>query len=176
MELKLNKELIRKPVFWAILIPAALLVWTIPAALNMARHGAMKKRALNNIQTVENNAQRILHLLRLSGTDLGTASSEYQNMFTGKDSAFACAGVAGFPESRLTRGESSRNKVLKNGSILHQETYKLHGVEMLQVALFVDHAERYFSNATCDNLTLTFNTRGKTKDTWDASVHIKYIE
>ena len=176
MELKLNKELIRKPVFWAILIPAAMMVWTIPAALNMARYAAMKKRALNNIRTVEDNAQRILHLLRLSGTDLGTVSSESQNLFTGKDSAFACAGVAGFPESRLTRGEASRNKVLKNGSILHQETYKLHGIKMFQVALFVDHAERYFSNATCDNLTLTFGTRGSTKDIWDASVHIKYIE
>ena len=108
MELKLNKELIRKPFFWAILIPAALLVWTIPAALNMARHAGMKKRALNNIRPVEDNAQRILHLLRLTGTNLGTVDSEGQYLFTGKDSAFACAGVAGFPESRLTRGEASR--------------------------------------------------------------------
>ena len=175
MELQLNKELIRKPVFWAILIPAVLMVWTIPAALNMARHSGIKKRALSNIRSVEDNAQRILRLLGVKGTDLGTDSTGSQNLFTGKASAMACACIAEIPESRWPRGEAARPKPQKNGSILHTETYKLLGVKFLQIALFIDHAERHFTNVTCDNLTLTY-APANIKDSWDANIHLEYIE
>ena len=175
MELQLNKELIRKPVFWAILIPALLLVWTIPVALSMAQHAATKKKALINIRAVEDNAQQILRLLGVKGTDLGTPGTESQNFFTGKASAMACVRFAQIPVSRWIHGEAARPKPQKDGSILHKETYKLLGVKFLQIAQFIDHAERHFSNVNCDNLTLTY-APANIKDSWDATIHLEYIE
>jgi len=174
MELQLNKDLIRKPIFWAILIPALLIVWTIPAALNMASQAGIKKRALSNIRPVEDNAQRILRLRGVKGTDLGTDSIGSQKLFTGKASAFACARFAQISESRWPRGEATRPKTQKDGSILHKETYKLLGVKFLQIAQFIDHAERHFSNVNCDNLTLTY-APAKVKDSWNATIHLEYI-
>jgi hypothetical protein len=93
----------------------------------------------------------------------------------GKASAGECARAAGVPLDRLARGESSTPRRLRDGGILHSETYRLRAVRLLQAARFLDYAEENFATITCENLQLT-PAGGHDGDSWDVTCRLRYVE
>jgi hypothetical protein len=170
----MNLELLKKPYAWAIIIPALLLIWTISAAAGMFSQRDKTQNQVETASTVEKNARQIINLLNRSGRSdlIGSALPP----FGGMDSARACADAATIPLTRLTRGESGgKPKKDKQGRLLHRENYKLHRVRLLQIARFVDHAERDYSSLSCTQLMLTSIVGDKNSDSWDATVSLQYF-
>ena len=170
----MNISLLKKPGAWAIIVPVLLMFGTVSATLKMFSQRDKARNQWELTTKVQKDARQIIALLNQSGRgDLtGAALPHFQD----KTSARLCAEVAGIPLSRLTRGESGgKPKKEKDGRILHRENYKLNRVPLLQIAQFVDYAERNFSSLSCTQLTLTSLMGEKDSDAWDATVSLQYF-
>ena len=173
MPLKIDKELLYKPYFWAICVPAFLGLWAIAVAFTLNNAHDKATRSIKNARDTDENGREILHYLTRSGK-LGLEGG-IGKAFEGVKSARECARVARIPEARLVRLESSKIKSLKSGKQLHRETYKLSKVKLLQIALFIDNAEQSYLNVSCHDLSMVF-VKGKGKDLWEATVYLAYLE
>ena len=173
MPVKVDKELLQKPYFWAVCVPALLLVWMIPVAFAL---GDARDKALRDVKDtakVEEHSRTVLSHLKRSGK-LGF-EGDIGKEFDGIKAARQCAWNAKISESRLVRLESSKIKSLKSDRLLHRETYQLSNVKLLQIALFIDYAEQTYLNVSCHDLSMIF-VKGKSKDLWEATVYVAYLE
>ena len=173
MQLRINRELFYEPYFWAIFVPALLGFWAIGAAFTLNSAQDKANRRVKDARETDENGRDIMQYLTRSGK-LGLDGG-IGKAFEGIKSARECASVARIPETRLARLESSKIKSLKSGKELHRETYKLSNVKLLQIALFIDHAEQTYLNVSCHDLSMVF-VKGKGKDLWDATVYLAYLE
>ena len=170
--LEFNIKLLKKARFWAVAVPCVLLVWTVVESAAVWSQSDEASKKLRQSQSVQEAAREIVAILRESGQgELGGAALREFDAIT---SARLCAEAAIISEERLLRGESSKPKPQKDGSMLHRESYRLNGVHLLQVAKFIDYAERNFSSLNCTELTLT-PLRSKSKDAWDANIDLQYL-
>lgn len=172
MQIELNKELLKNIYFWAAAIPLVLSIWTLFSLLGYSDTKNRAERKIATLEQVEDNALDI-YLIKRKMPGSGLAEGELRP-FMGKKSAYACAKLAGIDENHWTRGESSSAKKLKDGSLLHRETYKLTKVRLLQIVQFIDNAELRFSNVSCPNFSLAY-ARTKSKDSWDATINLEYL-
>ena len=171
MNLHWDKKLLLKPQFWAILVPALLVLWMLPMAVGMAKQSKLAKRKLQDASQVEEIVQRILTRRQQSGgsslTDLMVPE------FQGVASAHECARMAKISPLRLEKGQGSTSNMPREGNMMRSENYNLNGVRLLEIARFIDYAENNFFKVTCPILLLTYSP-AKTKDYWIATVHLEY--
>lgn len=169
----LDKDLFRQPRFWQIAVPALLFLYAAGATFDMF---AQKKNAQEQKSITENayqHAREIKGILDKVGSQ-STVTSETR-AFDGVASARKCAQVADIPEVRLSRGESSSPKKDKDGTVKIMESFKLRGVKLIQIARFVDFAEKNYDTLKCTQITIT-NSRNPKKDHWDADINMQYTK
>ena len=168
---KFDINSLKKPSLWAVAIPIILTIWALAATAAMfaQREKALDKK--HTADTTQKKAQQILALRKTLGANLAGSSSKN---FQGIISARLCAKFATIAENRLTRAESPRPQLQKDGSTLHRENYRINNIRLIQIVKFIDYAERNFFSVSCNQLTIT-PVRSKTKDSWDATIHIQYL-
>lgn len=167
-------DILKKSWLWAIIIPVLLLGWTIYAAAGMLSQRNKARTQMGAADDAQKYSRQIITLLNRSGR--GDLTGSALPAFLGMDSARDCAQAAGIPLTSLTRGESGgKPKKDDQGRLLHRENYKLHRVRLLQIARFVDQAERNFASLSCSQLTLTAIGGGKNNDSWDATISLQYF-
>lgn len=170
--MKIDKNTLKQPQTWAVIVPAFLFLWVLGSlvAMNQAKAAAYKQAT--SAQRVRTDARKILDLMQEIGTVNmpGAMSRQFDPII----SVRACATAAFIPESKLPKGESFKSQVQADGSLLTRESYRLSGVRLLQVARFIDHAERDYSSVSCTQLALT-HARSKQKDSWDVTLDLQYI-
>lgn len=169
----MNTDALKKPEFWAIAVPALLVLWAIVLLATMLTHRSTAHKHLAWAQQAHANSQRILTIRERFGqaAALGAAAGN----FRGLQSAVECARLTGITTARIFRADSgTRPQRQKDGSMLHRETYKINGVDLLRVARFIDTAERSYPALNCTTLTLA-RARSNTKDFWDAVVGLEYL-
>ena len=171
--MKIDKETLKQPQTWALLIPSILLIWTITSTHAMVKVGRVAERNAKSARKVHNNAQKIRVILEELGERnvSGAMVGEYDAITSVRD----CAKAAMIPESKLSKGESSKPKLQKDGSVLYRDEYRFIGIRLLQLARFIDHAERNYTSVTCTKLSMD-DAKGKRKDSWDATVDLQYYK
>ena len=169
-----DAKMLKKPEAWAVIVPAVLVVWSIGTTLKMldCRNRALSQR--DQSRQVQANVHTIKSILRRSGhQDISDASINIE--FDRVSSARRCAKEALITESKLHRIESPNAKPQKDGSFLFRETFKLNSIKLLQIARFIDFAERNYSSLNCTQATI-YPARIKTKDSWDATINFQYLK
>jgi len=170
----IDKTMLRRPSVWAVIIPVALGIWGIHSTVNMLRSQERAQRQTEETKEVCRNAQSIASIMkRLGRKKLGETP-----MFKSYDrvtSARQCARGALIPESKMQRIESFDPKLTKDKTWLFRESYKLNGVKLLQIAKFIDFAERSFDSLNCTQVTI-YPARVKRKDAWDATISLQYVK
>lgn len=172
MNIQFNKELVKNIYFWAIAVPAILMIWSLFSALGSAEVKELSQRKMSALEKVNKSSQEIRMILRKS-PGVGMVGGG-DAVFLGKKSAYECAKLARISDTQMTRGESSSSKKLKDGSEMHRETYKLRKVRLLQVVQFIDHAEMNYADVSCSTFSLSY-TRTQSKDSWDATINLEYL-
>ena len=169
----LNREILRRPTVWAVTLLAFLALWAVSSAMASHRAHKEKERALAQARTVHFDTQRVLRELRRRGM-LGL-DSVTGDPFDGLASARQCARQAGIQDRQMNRLESPKVKKLKNGDILHRETYKLSYVQLANVAKFIDFAENGFPDVSCYDVSLLNLKVKDKKDRWEATIYLAYL-
>ena len=164
-------QLLKQPRVWAFAAPAIfalVALWTLSAFAG----------ARDEFQRTRNDRDQVLkyatQIERLRDRT-GSAQTASRLLFDGKASAGQAAQAAGIPLDRLARGESSAPRRLRDGRILHSETYHLRGVRLLHAARFIDFAESNFASVATESLTLT-PLPGRDDDAWDVTIRLRYLE
>jgi len=168
-------ETMKKPRTWAIIIPVLLFLWAAEATISMHGNRADAESAGRFAREMGGIADDIEVTIKKAGGDaLAASQSKDFDLVT---SALKCAEAAAISSSRLSRGDSSAPKKQKNSTRLqYTENLKLTGVRMMQLAKFIEYAERNFSSLTCDQLSIVPSHGQKTKDTWDVTVTFRYTK
>ncbi|MHA1565361.1 MAG: hypothetical protein ACTSX7_08630 [Alphaproteobacteria bacterium] len=170
--MNMDRESIRKPQTWAVLVPVILSIWVLASLIAMNRAQAACKEQERETNTAQGYARDILAMMAEIGEDNlpGARSGEFDPIA----SVRACAEAAFIRESKLSKGESFKPKEQADGNLLIRESYRINGIRLLQIARFIDHAEGDYSSVTCTQLNLT-HARSKQKDAWDATLDIQYV-
>ena len=170
--MKIDKNTFKQPQTWAVIVPAILFLWVLGALIAMNQAQAASDKQLASAEKVQADARMIVDLMQeIGAVNISDAMSRQFDPIT---SVRACAKAAFIPESKLPKGESFKSKVQSDGSLLTRESYRLSGVRLLQVARFIDHAERDYSSVSCTQLAMT-HARSKQKDSWDVTLDLQYI-
>ncbi len=166
----MNKENLKNPKLWSIVVPILLFFYAVSSTSAMFRERGLANNRIGSYSKVMKQAS----LIKSMREKKGDASGEYGSMyFDGVDSANRCAQIALVLPGQFRRGEFSKPTEQKDGTIEHRETYNLNGVKLLQVAQFIDYAERNFDGVRCTVLSVS-HSQGKSKDNWDATLTIVY--
>jgi len=164
----MDKQNLKNPFVWIIVGAVLLGIWTLYSAATLLDQRQKVDKRENACREVLKQAEEI-RLQRQTGNvgagDLRT--------FQGEASARECAGAAFIPIARLQRGESVQ-KIQKSGDRQYTETYKLHAVRLVQVALFIDYAETNFTSVDCVHLQLIPSSI-TAQDSWDVTIGLRYI-
>lgn len=166
----MDKQNLKNPFVWVITAAVLLGIWTLYSTATMLDQRQKADKRGKTSQEVLKQAEEIRRHQRHTGN---TVAGDLRT-FQGEASARECARAASIPvTSRLQRGES-KQKILKSGERQYTETYRLHAVRLVQVALFIDYAETNFTSVECDHLQL-IPTSVTAKDSWDVTVSLRYI-
>jgi len=166
----MDKQNLKNPYVWVIIVAVLLGIWTLYSAAAMLSQRKIADKRRKTCQEVLKQAEEILLHKRLTGN----AVAGDLRTFQGEASARECAGAASIPvTTRLQRGESVQ-KILKSGDRQYTETYKLHAVRLVQVALFIDYAETNFTSVNCVHTQL-IPASVTAKDSWDVTISLRYI-
>jgi len=172
--MEIDKTMLRKPMVWAVIIPVVLGVWGIQSTVKILRSHERVQRQTEETKEVCRNAQSIASIMkRLGRTNLN--KTQMFKSFDRVTSARQCARGALIPESKMQRIESFDPKLTKDKTWLFRESYKLNGVKLLQIAKFIDFAERSFDSLNCTQVTV-YPARVKSKDAWDATISLQYVK
>jgi len=161
------KLYLRQPRTLAIAVPFLLgiLLLVFFVKMNTARSDAMFQ-----IQNVQDSFRYASEIKKLKDTNAGSAGEN----FSGISSVRNCAKFAGIAEENISRGESSKPSSRQDGVVLHRETYKISRVSLLQIAKFIDCAERNYSDLQCTQLALIPTPGVKSHDNWSATLSLTY--
>ena len=172
--MEFDRNMLKSRNVWAVLIPAVLAIWSIGATANMIQFRGDARDQIERTEEVQMNVRSIVSILKRSGRgDLLPASID--RSFQSITSARLCARAAGISESRWHLGESPKPRQQKDGSLLHRETFKINGVKLIQIAKFIDFAERNYSSLNCSQVDIK-PSRKKGKDSWDATINLEYLK
>ncbi len=166
----MDKQNLKNPYVWMIGVAILLGIWTLysTAALLDQRQKADKRE--KTCREVLKQAEEIQRYQRQAGN----AVAGDLRTFQGEASARECAHAASIPvTTRLQRGESVQ-KILKSGERQYTETYKLHAVRLVQIALFIDYAETNFTSLECVHIQLTPSSV-TAQNSWDVTITLRYI-
>jgi hypothetical protein len=168
-----DKSLLKNPKLWAVVIPVILGIWALSSTVRMvgAYHDASEQQ--QDTDEAMSNARRIATIVKRLGRQELSGDAMFRD-FDRVTSARQCARAALIPENKLQRIESRDAKTLKDGSLLFKEDYQLNGVKLLQIATFIDYAERNYTSLNCTQTTL-YPSRSKSKNSWDARVSFQYL-
>ena len=167
----LDKQSLKRPDFWAVVVPIILFLWLVFVAFGLADAREESSGRLADMDKVSADMAKIRKIIaEAGGADLSGGSI---GDFEGISSARKCAEAAKIKEDRLSRLESMRPRIEKGDRVVYHETYRLDHVNILQVARFIDFAERGFYKVNCAQLFLV-KARTKQKDSWDATVDFQY--
>lgn len=171
----LDMGTMKKPQTWAVIIPVLLLIWAAEATVSMHGKRATAQNTIRTASQMGGIANDIDIMIKKAGGDASAAAQlEDFDLVT---STLKCAEAAAISPNRLSRGDSSAPKKQKNStSLQYTENLKLTGVRMMQLAKFIEYAERNFSSLTCDQLSIVPSHGQKTKDTWDVTVTFRYTK
>jgi len=169
-----DRAMLKKPQFWAVIVPAILSVWAIGATAKMFKYRSEADYQIELTSDSRNNARSIASVLKRAGRYDLLETSLYRS-FNRVTSARQCAKAAAIPESQLYRGESSKPKQQKDGSFLHRENFHLNSVRLIQIAKFIDYAEQNYTSLICTGVTIA-PARKKSKDSWDATINFQYLK
>ncbi len=156
---------------WAIGLPVLLLLGVLMTSQRMFSLRAEAQDQVEVALAAQENVERILELRARMGE--GAAAGSVAASYEGLASAMQCAARSGIASTSVSRGESTKPRKLKEGGYLHQESYKLNNITILQATKFVDHAEQDFTGTNCKELTLS-HVRSQNKDIWNATVVLEY--
>lgn len=173
MEIEFNQETVKKPLFWAIIVPFLLLVVTIVLAARTADAKKSAQIKLNQAKNIEKTAKTIENFRRQASLSSSPQilSLPYFNSIT---SARECAVQAEISLSNINRLSVGTPKKQQDGSFLYRETYNIKNVKLLDIAEFIDYAERNYESVRCSQVTIN-HSRNKGKDTWDANIDLQYL-
>ena len=167
-------EMLKKPRLWSIVVPAVFFLWAISSTANMLNYRQKAKSRLEITNNVKSKARHIESILKRAGR--GNKSGTSLNLdFDTVASSHQCAQAAAIPVALLSQGGSSKPKLLKDGSLRHNENFNLTSVRLIQIAKFIDFAERNYSSLRCTKVTIK-PIRGKKRDAWDATISFQYLK
>jgi len=170
--INIDKELLKKLSTWAIVLPVILTLWALYASTKLSAAGSDAKRQLEQTQQVEKSLGKIVELRAQLGGDFSEPTAvEFDSVVYIRN----CARQAGIRETTISRGQTSKPQKQKDNSLLYYETYIIKGVHLVQLARFIDNAERSYSSFTCTQLTITPHTHSNVKDSWDATINFQYM-
>ena len=166
----MDKQNLKNPYGWVIAVAVILGIWTLYSAATILDQRQNAHKRWNTCREVLRQAEGIRRHQRRTGN----AVAGDLRTFQGEASARECAGAAYIPLApRLQRGESVQ-KILNSGERQYTETYKLHAVRVVQVALFIDYAETNFTSVDCVHLQL-IPASITAQDSWDVTISLRYI-
>ena len=166
----MDKQNLKNPCVWVIAVAVLLGIWTLYSTAAMLGQRKIADKRWKTSREVLKQAEEI----RLHQHRTGNAGAGDLRTFQGEASARECAGNASIPvKTRLQRGESVQ-KTLNSGERQYTETYKLHAVRLVQVALFIDYAETNFTSVDCVHIQLT-PASVTAQDSWDVTISLRYI-
>jgi len=166
----MDKQNLKNPYVWLIAVAILLGIWTLYSAAAMLDQRQKADKRGKTCREVLKQAEEIQRYQHRAGNAVAGDLRSFQ----GEASARECAHAASIPvTTRLQRGESVQ-KILKSGERRYTETYKLHAVRIVQVALFIDYAETNFTSVDCVHIQLT-PASVTAKDSWDVTISLRYI-
>lgn len=166
----MDKQNLKNPFLWIVAGSVLLGIWTLFSTASMLDQRQKAQKRGKTCREVLAQAEEIRQHLRRTGN----AAAGDLRTFLGEASARECARAASIPvKTRLQRGESVQ-KILRSGECQYTETYNLHAVRLVQVALFIDYAETNFTSVDCVYIQLT-PASATAKDSWDVTVRLRYI-
>ena len=171
--MNINYDILKKPMAWSIIVPGVLLIWMLISLSGMVYSKDNWRRSQTSLEKTLGYKKEILSLLKKSGTDTPTAS--IQN-YDGLDSALVCADYAEIDNASIKRKQTSAPKQERGSDRwLYHESYDLSSVKLLQIAKFIDYAERNFSSLYCKKLDIRPASDNK-KNSWDAAITFHYFK
>ena len=171
---KFDINRLKKPQSWAVIVPACLTIWALWATFNMMDRSGYAEAQVESARKTQKVALEIMARLReVGGGNLADTELQHFDLVT---SAQQCADAAIIPLAKLLRGASSSGKTRKDGSVQHNQNYRLNGVRMLQIAKFIDYAEQNYASLNCTKLDIVPSTSHDIKDSWDATISLQYLE
>ena len=166
----MDKQNLKNPIVWVITAAVLLGMWTLYSTATMLDQRKKADKNGKECREVLKQTEEI----QLYQRRAGNAVAGDLHTFQGEASARECAHAASIPvTTRLQRGESVQ-KILKSGDRQYTETYKLHAVRLIQVALFIYYAETNFTSVDCIHTQLT-PASITAKDSWDVTISLRYI-
>jgi hypothetical protein len=165
--MELTVDILKKPFFWAVAIPAVLLVWAIAAAAHTVGLSDDYKHQRDVTRQALSDADEIIRYQQKMGVSAAQKAFD-PNLASVRE----CARIAGISDASISRGQSSKPE-RKEGTLLYRETYTLDSVNLLQVTEFIDAAERNYASVKCTQLDLT--ARQGRKNAWVANVGLQYL-
>ena len=167
----MDLQIFKKLNTWAIIVPALFGLWAVSASWSMWSSRNLADRQTRNVEQVMENARMILLMEKQAGARL--ADRTILEPFQGLASARQCARAASISESRLSQGKTTgRPASSRDGTVVRIQTYNIEGVRLLQIAQFVDFAERNFAETKCSDLAIE-RAPGKTRDNWKVNVALQ---
>lgn len=172
MRFDMDTEIFKKPTTWAVIVPCVAFVLAIACTYNMFAERSEAKRVEDTSKDVFDSARYIMSMRNVVGQN---AEVETLRVFNGIESARECAAAAAIPESKFPRGESSNPQQQNDGSFLRRDTYRLEQIRLMQIAFFVDYAERNYKDLVCTGLAIIkSHSRTRERDSWDLVANIQY--
>ncbi|MBN1765711.1 MAG: hypothetical protein JW860_10670 [Sedimentisphaerales bacterium] len=172
MDMDIQK--LKQPKTWGVAIPFILTIWALISTFSMMNARTQAQNQIQNTQKIWEESNSIVTILKKAGQD-DTGDITLQGSFDRVGSVLQSAKHALIVESKVERVESSSPKIQKDGSLLYRETYNLKNVKLLQIAKFIDYAERSFSSTSCTHITI-IPSRNMRQDSWDANITFQYIK
>ncbi len=148
------KQYLRQPQTLAIAAPALLAIVLLMSFVHMRN---TRQEARFQIQNVRDSMRYASQIKMLRDSSLGTSGRN----FSGISSVQECARAAGIAEENISRGESSKPSSQPDGYLL-------------QIAKFIDHAERNYSDLQCTQLALIPTPGAGSRDNWSATLTLSY--
>ena len=167
----MDLQIFKKLNTWAVIVPALFGLWAVSASWSMWSSRSLAERRTKNVEQVIKDARLILLMEKRAGAQLtGRTSLE---PFKGMTSARQYARAASISESRLSQGKTTgRPASARDGTVVRIQTYNIEQVRLLQIAQFVDFAERNFAETKCSDLAIE-RAPGKTRDNWKVNVALQ---
>ncbi len=170
----INRDDLKKPEFWAIVSPAALLLIGLIVMFNMHSVRADSESKLRTAKKVVTNAKELLQITKKSGFDLMTESNLED--FETLTSMMKCATAAKIPDGNIQHIAGEKPKKQRDGKMLYRERFELHNVRMEQIGLFVDYAENNYNSLSCNSISITPFSNKSNKDRWNTTVQFEHVK
>ncbi len=175
MDIQIDRDTIRHPLFWAVVIPILLLGVTVYLYYNLSDTRRLALRQQETADEILKHVEAIKHLRqRVSLTDSDSELPYTIREFNSISSARVCAEHAYIGTSKIERISVGTPKKQKDGSELISEKYNIKNVKLIEIAMFIDHAERQFDSVRCSQVAIN-HSRNKGRNTWDANIDLQYL-